>query len=116
MKTLSGRRKSILQGSPTSTSSRLRRGPEPTRPQIHGQARRRRPRSKVTMPDTLNVNLGDRSYPILFAEDLTAEVRALVAELAGASRRIAVITDRNVATIQASTLQSLFADAPTLIV
>jgi len=68
------------------------------------------------MPDTLNVNLGDRSYPILFAEDLTPEVRALVAELAGASRRIAVITDRNVATIQASTLQSLFAEAPTLIV
>jgi 3-dehydroquinate synthase len=68
------------------------------------------------MPDTLNVNLGDRSYPILFAEDLAPEVRALAAELAGASRRIAVITDRNVATIQASTLQGLFADAPTLIV
>src|SRR5580698_4220883 len=68
------------------------------------------------MPDTLQVHLGDRSYPILFAEDLTAEVRALVAELAGASRRMAVITDRNVATIQASTLKSLFADAPTLIV
>jgi 3-dehydroquinate synthase len=68
------------------------------------------------MPDTLQVNLGDRSYPILFAEDLAPEVRALVTELAGDSRRIAVITDRNVATIQAETLQSLFADAPTLIV
>jgi len=68
------------------------------------------------MPDTLQVNLGDRSYPILFAEDLTLEVRSLVTELAAASRRIAVITDRNVATIQASTLQGLFADAPTLIV
>ncbi|HEY4988852.1 MAG TPA: 3-dehydroquinate synthase [Opitutaceae bacterium] len=68
------------------------------------------------MPNTLHVNLGDRSYPILFAEDLTPEVRALVTELAGGSRRIAVITDRNVATIQASTLESLFADAPTLIV
>jgi len=33
------------------------------------------------MPDTLNVNLGERSYPILFAEDLTEEVRALVSEL-----------------------------------
>ena len=54
--------------------------------------------------------------PILFAEDLTSEVRALVAELAAGSRRFAVITDRNVATIQASTLQGLFADAPTLIV
>ncbi len=68
------------------------------------------------MPDTLQVNLGDRSYSILFAEDLTAEVRALVSELAAASRRIAVITDRNVATIQASTLRGLFADAPTLVV
>jgi 3-dehydroquinate synthase len=68
------------------------------------------------MPDTLKVNLGDRSYSILFAEDLTAEVRSLVADLTGASRRIAVITDRNVATVQASTLEGLFADAPTLIV
>jgi 3-dehydroquinate synthase len=39
-----------------------------------------------------------------------------VSELAGESRKIAVVTDRNVATIQASTLRSLFADAPTLIV
>ncbi len=68
------------------------------------------------MPDTLQVNLGDRSYSILFAEDLSAEVRTLVAELKGASRRIAVITDRNVATIQAPTLQKLFGDAATLVV
>ena len=68
------------------------------------------------MPDTLQVSLGDRSYSILFAEDLTSEVRELVTELAGASRRIAVITDRNVATIQESTLRNLFADAPTLVV
>jgi 3-dehydroquinate synthase len=68
------------------------------------------------MPDTLLVNLGDRSYSIRFAEDLTPEVRSLVAELGAASRRIAVITDRNVATIQEATLRSLFAEAPTLIV
>ena len=68
------------------------------------------------MPDTLQVNLGDRSYPILFAEDLTAEVRTLVADLKAASRRITVITDRNVATIQAPVLHKLFGDAPTLIV
>jgi 3-dehydroquinate synthase len=68
------------------------------------------------MPDTLNVNLGERSYSIQFAADLTNEVRSLVAELSGAARRIAVITDRNVATIQAATLKALFADAPTLIV
>ena len=68
------------------------------------------------MPDTLNVNLGDRSYSIQFAQDLTPEVRSLVAELKGASRKVAVITDRNVATVQATTLESLFSDAPTLIV
>ena len=68
------------------------------------------------MPDTLNVNLGERSYPILFAEDLTEEVRALASELAAASRRFVVITDRNVANIQAPTLKRLFGDAPTLTV
>ena len=68
------------------------------------------------MPDTLQVNLGDRSYPILFAEDLSAEVRTLVAELKAASRGITVITDRNVATVQAPMLHKLFGDAPTLIV
>lgn len=68
------------------------------------------------MPDTLNVNLGERSYLIQFAADLATEVRSLVAELTASSRRIAVITDRNVATVQAATLKELFADAPTLIV
>ena len=29
------------------------------------------------MPDILTIELGDRSYQILFAEDLAAEVRAL---------------------------------------
>jgi len=84
--------------------------------QIHGQEGPQRPSLQATMPDTLQVNLGDRSYSILFAEDLTAEVRALVTELEASSRRIAVVTDRNVATIQASTLRALFADAPTLVV
>ena len=84
--------------------------------QIHGQEGPQRPSLQATMPDTLQVNLGDRSYSILFAEDLTAEVRALVTELEASSRKIAVVTDRNVATIQASTLRALFADAPTLVV
>jgi 3-dehydroquinate synthase len=68
------------------------------------------------MPDTLNVNLGERSYSIQFAQDLTPEVRSLVGELKASLRRIAVITDRNVATVQAATLEKLFGDAPTLIV
>jgi len=68
------------------------------------------------MPDTLNVALGDRSYPILFAEDLADKVLDFVSELTAAGRRFVVITDRNVATIQAPTLQRLFGDAPTLVV
>ena len=44
------------------------------------------------MPDTLHVNLGERSYPILFAEDLAEEVRGFVADLSAASRRHVVIT------------------------
>src|SRR5580698_4536693 len=68
------------------------------------------------MPDTLNVNLGDRSYSIQFAQDLTQEVRSLVADLKASSRKVAVITDRNVATVQATTLENLFGDVPTLIV
>ena len=68
------------------------------------------------MTDTLNVSLGDRSYPILFAEDLEEEVRLFAAELSAAGRRAVVITDRNVATIQAPTLGRLFGAAPTLVV
>ena len=68
------------------------------------------------MLDTLNVNLGARSYPIHFAEDLSGEVKLQVEALGAASRRVAVVTDRNVATIQAATLQRLFGNAPSLIV
>jgi 3-dehydroquinate synthase len=68
------------------------------------------------MPDTLQVKLGERSYPILFAVDLASDVRSVISGLSGSSRRIAVITDQNVATIQESTLRSLFGGAPTLIV
>jgi len=68
------------------------------------------------MPDTLQVSLADRSYPILFAEDLTEEVRARAAELAGGARRYAVLTDANVAKVQSAALRRLFADAPTHVV
>jgi 3-dehydroquinate synthase len=68
------------------------------------------------MPDVLQVNLGDRSYPILFGEDLTAEVRVQAAARAGAERRFAVITDRHVADIQAAALKIIFGDAPILVV
>jgi 3-dehydroquinate synthase len=65
------------------------------------------------MPDTLQVNLGDRSYPILLGGDLAAEVRAQVAGLRRTGRRLVVITDSNVARTQAAALTAMFADAPT---
>jgi 3-dehydroquinate synthase len=68
------------------------------------------------MPDILKVDLGDRSYPILFAGDLTVEVRAQAADLAGAGRGYAVVTDGNVARIHEKALRSLFADAPVHVV
>jgi 3-dehydroquinate synthase len=66
------------------------------------------------MPDLLQVHLGDRSYPILFGEDLASDVRAQVGELAGAGRRWAVVTDRSVADLQGPALKVLFGDAPVL--
>jgi len=64
------------------------------------------------MPDVLQVRLGDRSYEILFAGDLGAEIRAEAARLAGAGRRFAVVTDANVSRTQAAALRDLFSGAP----
>jgi len=68
------------------------------------------------MHDSLQVRLGDRSYEILFSEDLEAEVRAEAAGLAAAGKRYAVVTDANVATVQAAALRRLFGGAPTHVV
>jgi 3-dehydroquinate synthase len=67
------------------------------------------------MPDVLQVNLGDRSYPIHFSEDAVAQVRGVVDQLAGAGRAIAVVTDANVAGVLAAPLKGMFAAAPTLV-
>jgi len=67
------------------------------------------------MPDVLNVNLGDRSYPIHFSEDAAAPVRSLLADLGRAGRAIAVVTDRNVANALARPLKDIFAEAPTFV-
>jgi 3-dehydroquinate synthase len=67
------------------------------------------------MPEKLQVRLGERSYPILFAGNLAGEVRAKAAELARARRRVAVITDRNVARIHRAALRRMFGPAPVLV-
>ncbi len=64
------------------------------------------------MVETLNVSLGARSYPISFGADLTAEIAAEVARLAAAGRRVAVLTDVNVARTQAVALRAMFGLSP----
>jgi 3-dehydroquinate synthase len=68
------------------------------------------------MTDSLTVSLGARSYPIYFGPDLAAQVRAQATALAVAGRRVAVVTDANVARTQAGALRAMFGDAPVLIV
>ncbi len=68
------------------------------------------------MAETLNVNLGDRSYVIHFGADLTAQVRAEVSRLAAAGRRVAVLTDSNVTRAQPAALGAMFPGAPVLAV
>lgn len=68
------------------------------------------------MPESLLVRLGDRSYPILFGGDLTAELRDLVGELGRAERKVAVLTDANVVRDQGNALRRIFGDRPVLAV
>jgi len=64
------------------------------------------------MSAPLKVALGDRSYSILFAADLTAEIAARVAALTQGGKKIAVISDRHVASLQGDRLRAMFGDAP----
>ncbi len=68
------------------------------------------------MPESLQVNLGERSYPILLGEDLAADVRALCARISGAGKKSVVITDANVSKVQAGALDKMFGGTPVFIV
>ena len=70
---------------------------------------------KHRMPETLPVQLGERSYSIQFGADLRAEVWAQVGLLAGAGRAVAVLTDTNVKSRQEETIRAMFGDAPMLV-
>ena len=69
-----------------------------------------------SMVETLTVNLGERSYPIRFGADLSADVRGEVARLAAAGRKVAVLTDTNFARAQPAALREMFGDSPVLAV
>jgi 3-dehydroquinate synthase len=67
------------------------------------------------MFETLTVNLSERSYPIVFGEDLTAVIRTRVNELARAGRTVVVVTDRHLAEKQAEALQAMLGDVAVLV-
>lgn len=67
------------------------------------------------MIDSLTVNLGERSYPIHFGADLTPQLRAEVARLTAEGRKVAVVTDANLARAQAGFLAAAFGETPRLI-
>ena len=66
--------------------------------------------------DAMKVNLSERSYPIQFGGDLAREIREAVEGFIREGRKIAVLTDENLAKAQASVLQTMFGDAPRLVV
>jgi 3-dehydroquinate synthase len=66
------------------------------------------------MAERLIVNLGERSYPIWFGSDLSAQVRAQVTEFTAAGRRVAVVTDQTVVKRQAVAMDAMFGATPVL--
>jgi len=64
------------------------------------------------MNEPLTVTLAERSYPIRFGPDLTAQVRAEVDQLSAAGRKVVVVTDQNVSRHQGHAMAAMFAGAP----
>jgi 3-dehydroquinate synthase len=60
------------------------------------------------MTETLSVNLGERSYSLNFAADLSSAVRTEVDRLAAAGSLSAIVTDANVARFQVDALRAMF--------
>lgn len=67
------------------------------------------------MAESLTVQLQERSYALHFGADLTAAVRARVAELTAGGGRVAVVTDRHVVEAQGARMQEMFGPAPRLV-
>ncbi len=67
------------------------------------------------MHTTLRVNLGERSYDLFFGSGLHAAVRARIEEARAAGRKVAVVTDANLAAAQGAALDAMTGDAPRLV-
>jgi 3-dehydroquinate synthase len=62
-------------------------------------------------PETLTVALGERSYPLHFSASPIAAVRSQVEALERQGRRVAVLTNRTIAQVQAKALAAMFGAA-----
>ncbi|MBC8039081.1 MAG: 3-dehydroquinate synthase [Opitutaceae bacterium] len=67
------------------------------------------------MVESLIVHLGDRSYPIHFGANVASGVRAEVDALVAAGRKVAIVTDRNLARAQGDALHAMFGGQPMLV-
>ncbi len=67
------------------------------------------------MHTTLRVNLGERSYDLFCGLGLGSALRARIDELRAAGRKVAVLTDANLAQAQAPALEAMCGDAPRLV-
>jgi 3-dehydroquinate synthase len=67
------------------------------------------------MVESLTVHLGDRSYPIQFGANVAPAVRAEVDALVAAGRKVAIVTDRNLARTQRDALHAMFGEQPMLV-
>ena len=52
------------------------------------------------MPDSLQVNLGQRSYPIRFGDDLSEELGSRLGALREEGRKLVIVTDETIVTAQ----------------
>ena len=67
------------------------------------------------MVDSLKVNLGDRSYPIYFGENLRGQILDHVNKLTREGRKVAVITDEHVERTQKAFVDTVFNAVPLLV-
>jgi 3-dehydroquinate synthase len=67
------------------------------------------------VPD-LQVNLGERSYPIRFGAQLAADIAADVAKRCASGARVAVLTDAGIARAQPAFLAAAFGSSPRLVI
>lgn len=68
----------------------------------------------LQMAEALTVKLSDRSYPIQFGGDLTADIRRTVDQLAVRGSRTAAIVDEQVALAQGKKLEDALGEVPRL--